>query len=441
MFRSALPRIAAAIAMPTVLVLSLSAGAPAQADETPGSRGPSIAVIGGTLTSRYTDEPGSVSQGWWSMAAKRVGATSITLSAEGGSSMTQAGNKCQGTTFGQRLRHLKKVDILIVEVGTDNQRICTSQGVRTLGKVANRQHVKRYVRQLTARVDALRIPHHRVYIVSPRGTTDTRRSIFIRKQIKTYTGKRHARFRFIETPRLHTRETFNGVQPNLAGNRVISQSVVAAVARSARTSTTVARASGPGPSVMVVGDSITSWYSNEDGSPSQGWWSILARNLGASSVRTSAEGGSGVNVRGNGCHGTTFGERLSHIRRVDILVIEVGRNDNKLCAANPKYRQAPSDPQTLGIDAYVRALSARVAELGMRPDQVWFVTPWGSRDPALSEPIQQSVRRAVTARAAGFGYVGAPTLSDQHTIDGVHPNRAGNEQLAWMVQAAIQARH
>lgn len=432
--------LAAALGLATVATsLMLITSVPAHAETTTPSRGPSVAVIGGTITSRYSDEVDSASQGWWSIAAHAVGATSITLSAEGGSSITAAGNKCRGTTYGRRLRYLKKVDLLIVEVGADNHLICTSHSRRKLSADQNRRQIRRYINQLAARVDALHIPRDRVFFVSPRGTTTSQRSAFIRRHAKTYAGPKHAGFTFIETPRLYTRETFNSGQPNLAGNHVLGQAVAAAVSRKARSSWSYPPVPGPGPSVMVVGDSITSWYSNEDGSPSQGWWSILARNLGASSIRTSAEGGSGVNVRGNGCRGTTFGERLGEIRRVDILVIEVGRNDYKSCPEDPSYRRIPSDPQSLGIGSYTRALSARIAELGMSPQQVWFVTPWGTHDLFRGEPMHLAVRDAVTAREAGFGFVETPILSDLHTIDGVHPNRAGNDLLAWAVQTAIQA--
>lgn len=434
------PRLLApALGLATVATsLVLAVGAPTQAVAA-ASPGPSVTVIGGTLTSRYTDEIGSASQGWWSVAAHRIGATSITLSAEGGSSITAAGNKCRGTTYGQRLRYLKKVDLLIVEVGADNHRVCTSGKLRTISIHENKRRIKRYVNQLAARVDALKIPRSRVFFVVPRTVTSSKRAAFIRKQVKTYVGPKKAGFTFVETPRLYTREIFNSIQPNTAGNQVLGKAVANAVPRKARAPLSRVPAPAPGPSIMVVGDSITSWYSDENGSPSQGWWSMLGRNLGASSMRTSAEGGSGVNVRGNGCRGTTFGERIGEIRRVDILVIEVGRNDYKSCPDDPKFRRVASDPSTLGIEAYTRALYARITELGMSPSQVWFVTPWGTRDPAFYEPIQLAFRTAVTAQESGFGFIATPIMSDQQTIDGVHPNRAGSALLARTVQNAILA--
>jgi lysophospholipase L1-like esterase len=432
--RRALTRLVTAVVVSTFAAAGAVAvtGSPAAAA---ADRGPSITVIGGTMTSRHTDATGIASQGWWSMVGERVGARSVTLSAEGGSSMTAAGNKCQGTTFGDRLRHLTKVDILIVEVGTDNHRLCTPQGVRTIGAKDRTWRIKRYVKQLAARVDALHIRRDRVFFVYPRGIKNDRRTASLRALVKTSIDKRHAGFRFIETPRLHTRETIDGLQPNLAGNRVISQRVVATIARYTRTIRTPAPARGPGPSMAIVGDSITSWYSDEDGSRSQGWWSILARRLGASSVRTIAEGGSGVNVRGNSCTGTTFGERLTSLRPVDVLVVEVGRNDYKSCAFDP--RRPSTAPQAYGIDGYVRALSARVAELGMTPSQVFFLTPWGSRDIDRGEPLLQAFRETITAAQAGFTLIDSPVLVDSLTIDGIHPNRAGSEYLAGIVQAGI----
>jgi lysophospholipase L1-like esterase len=421
------------------LALSVSTGVTAGSAAAAPARGPSVLIVGGTLTSRFTDDAGTASQGWWSIAAARVGATSVTVSAEGGSSITSAGNRCQGTTFGQRLPALKKVDILIIEVGSDNHLACTAHGRRTLTSGQSRHQIRRYVNQVAARVDALHIPRSHVFFVSPRGSKSGRRSTIVRAHVKKAVHRRHSGFRFIETPRLRTRETIDGVQPNRAGNAAIGQAVVVAVARTARAARTTAPTPPTGRSMMVVGDSITSWYSDEPGSRSQGWWSMLGRRLGATSIRTSAEGGSGVNVRGNQCTGTTFGERLSALRRVDVLVIEVGRNDYKTCPDDPRFRMAAADAQQLGMGAYARALSARVAELGMRPDQVWFVTPWGVRDETLAEPMRDTVRRAVTAPAIGFGFVDTPILAAGLTLDGIHPNLVGNQVLSDAVHAAMLA--
>ena len=420
-------------------VVTLMAAAPGQAAESEPARGPSITVIGGTSTARYSDEAGSPSQGWWSMAARRSGATSLTVSAEVGSSITVAGNQCQGTKFAQRLRHLRKSDIVIIEVGTSNHKACTSSGQRTLSLSQSRRAIKRYVDQVGARVDALKIPRRRVFFVSPRGPRTGERSATIRSYVKRYASRDHSGFRYIETPRLKTRETIYGDQPNLAGNKVISRYVTRAIARVAQSSRSTPRPTPSGRSMMVIGDSITSMYSNEVGSRSEGWWSMLAGSLGAGSVITSAEGGSGMNVRGNRCTGTTFGERLGQVRRVDILVVEVGRNDYKVCDGPTRVRRNTLESQKAGIDSYVRALSARVTQLGMRADQVWFITPWGTRDEGSGPALQGVIQAAVTAPDIGFHFVQTPILADHLTFDGVHPNRAGNAVLAETLREAVTA--
>jgi len=428
-----LPPALAAVLLTGVLAVST----PAQAADTASRRGASITVIGGTSTSRFSDEPGSASQGWWSIAGRRVGATSITLSAEGGSSITAAGNKCAGTTFGQRLRYLRKSDIVIVEAGADNHLVCQHGRARTVGRDESRRRIKDFVEQLGRRVDKLGIRRDHVFFVSPRGPLSGERGATLRSYIKKYAGRSSAGFRYIETPRLHTDQTIDGAQPNARGQRVISRQVVRAIAGYARTARSKPASATAGPSVMVVGDSITSWFSNEPGSPSQGWWSMLGRQIGASSVRTSAEGGSGMNVQGNQCTGTAFGQRLQHLQRADILIVEVGRNDYKSCGSDRLLRYMSAESQRPGVETYVRALSARVAELGMRPSQVWFVTPWGTREEAAREAMQGIIRTAATAPDIGFSFIETPVLPASMTIDGIHPNRRGNTLLAGVVRAAV----
>lgn len=415
----------------------LAVSAPARADDAVPRRGASITVIGGTSTSRFSDEPGSPSQGWWSIAGRRVGATSITVSAEGSSSITAAGNKCAGTTFGQRLRYLRTSDIVIVEAGADNHLVCNHGRARTVSRAESRRLIKHFVDQLGRRVDQLGIRRDHVFFVSPRGPLSGERGAKLRSYIKTYANRSYSGFSYIETPRLHTYQSIDGAQPNSRGQRVIGQQVVRAIAGHARTARSKPASASAGPSVMVVGDSITSWFSNEPGSRSQGWWSMLGRQLGASSVRTSAEGGSGMNVQGNQCTGTAFGQRLQHLRRVDILIVEVGRNDYKTCGSDRLLHYRSVDAQRPGVEAYVRALSARVAELGMRPSQVWFVTPWGTRDEVARQAMQDVIRTAVTAPGTGFSFIETPVLPAAMTIDGVHPNRRGNTLLASVVRAAI----
>ena len=195
----------------------------------------------------------------------------------------------------------------------------------------------------------------------------------------------------------------------------------------------------PGPSILVIGDSITSWFRDEPGSASQGWWSILARDpaIAASSITTYAEGGSGMNTRGNKCGGTTFGQRNSSIQKVDFLIIKGGRNDYSACDSKNRRKKLTRAKQRDGIKAYFERLDRRVTQLGITKKHVLVVTPWGKSQRAIGDDIQTWVSRY--ARREGFTYVTTKTLPTSKTIDDKHPNRAGNEYLAATMKRALLA--
>ncbi|MET0929191.1 MAG: SGNH/GDSL hydrolase family protein [Aeromicrobium sp.] len=193
----------------------------------------------------------------------------------------------------------------------------------------------------------------------------------------------------------------------------------------------------PGPKITVVGDSITSWFRDEPGSISQGWWSMLAHDLGASSITTLAEGGSGMNIRGNNCHGTTFGQRLKSLERVDFLIIQGGRNDTSTCAAEGhKIPLAPAK-QKAGIRRYLARLGDRADALGIPRSHVLVVSPWGKSDRARGYKIQSYLRLFSNRRHEGFTYVETKTLPAQLTFDNKHPNRDGNLYLSRVMRRAI----
>lgn len=406
--------------------------------------GPSITFIGGTFTSRLSDEVGSPSQGWWSKAAHRLGASSTTVSAEYGSSMIARGNQCRGTTYGDRLRYLKRVDVIVVEAGSDEHLACATSGgtrYRATKGSERKKAIRAYLRRLGARVDALGIPRDHVFVVSPWGPKVGSRGKVARTWLSHYAVRANG-FRYISTPRLKTNQTIDGAQPNARGHHLIGNQVVtkvrpfvASIKRFVKVPAVAPL--GRGPSVLVVGDSISSWYSNDPGSPSQAWWSLLARGLGASSVKVSAEGGSGLSMTGNSCQGTSFRSRLRFVRAADILIVQGGRNDYKRCTVTDRTILATPAQTQAGIQAYVSALKTRVTQLGMRPDQVWFVSPWGTRDRAIGYQIQAYIRTAATG--AGFHYVETPVLSTRLTSDGTHPSRAGSTLISSVMRTALSS--
>ena len=190
------------------------------------------------------------------------------------------------------------------------------------------------------------------------------------------------------------------------------------------------------PTITVVGDSITSWFRDEPGSVSQGWWSMLARDLGAD-VTTLAEGGSGMNVRGNNCFGTTFGQRLGALRKVDYLIIQGGRNDMFTCTSSGQKKSLPRLKRKKGIASYLSRLGRRVDALGIPRERVLVMSPWGKADRRRGYQIQSYLRLYSNRTHEGFTYVETKTLPTSLTLDGKHPNRAGNLYLSATMRRAI----
>ncbi|MET0448551.1 MAG: SGNH/GDSL hydrolase family protein [Aeromicrobium sp.] len=192
-----------------------------------------------------------------------------------------------------------------------------------------------------------------------------------------------------------------------------------------------------GPTITVVGDSITSWFRDEPGSVSQGWWSMMARDLGAS-IRTYAEAGSGMNIRGNNCHGTTFGQRLRSLETVDYLIIQGGRNDMSTCDPNGLKKPLSPAKQKAGIKRYLARLGDRVDALGIPRSHVLVVSPWGKSDRKRGYKIQAYMRKFSNRNHEGFTFVETKTLPNRLTFDHKHPNRDGNLYLARVMRRAIQ---
>ncbi|NRQ50524.1 SGNH/GDSL hydrolase family protein [Aeromicrobium stalagmiti] len=188
--------------------------------------------------------------------------------------------------------------------------------------------------------------------------------------------------------------------------------------------------------MVVVGDSISSSYSRDGVGDKLAWWSILADRIDVEPV-VLAEGGSGYLRRGVRCTGTSFLDRVNAhpevIRTADVVIVEGGVNDRRHCLAvrSNGRGDARSSPQQ--VDDAVRATLARVDELA-RPDATVIVTvPWGNGRRISSSRwwVTNLVRSA--ALDHDFEYVDTATEAIRHphrTIDGIHPNRFGNQEIA-----------
>ncbi|CAN5339314.1 hypothetical protein BH09ACT10_BH09ACT10_15920 [soil metagenome] len=192
-------------------------------------------------------------------------------------------------------------------------------------------------------------------------------------------------------------------------------------------------ASSGGPTITVVGDSITASYNDHAGDERQGWWSMVGRRYSAD-VTTYAEPGSGYLRRGNDCRGTRFYERPLALltRSPDVMIIEGGRNDWLDCRRG-NYVISSTREVRRAVDRYlddVRMLvksSTRIIVLG---------PVWGPRDAGHEARIRAIVERA--AAAHGMEFVDTSNvLNPSRVLDGTHPNRAGSKALAQRVMAAI----
>ncbi len=191
-----------------------------------------------------------------------------------------------------------------------------------------------------------------------------------------------------------------------------------------------ASSSVSGRTMLVFGDSISSWYSDEKGSPSRAWWSFVGERLNMN-VRVSAEPGSGYWDRGNLCGGTTFGDRLGQVARVrpDVVVVAGGRNDYRGCTGHgSQQRGIKRSSSEKAVKSYLGKLAAAVDRAGVPRSNVYVFTPWGTVIREKHYYIWRAQRKY--AKAYGFKYVEVRFLDRKYTLDGTHPNEAGSRRLA-----------
>lgn len=192
-----------------------------------------------------------------------------------------------------------------------------------------------------------------------------------------------------------------------------------------------ASAPAPGEPLLVFGDSTSAWFSDQPGSPSQGWWSKVAAKADMRAV-LSAESGSGMWARGNKCGGTRFDQRLSEIARIKPakIIVATGRNDYHRCRGGQGqgYVTSPRAQVELAISNYMTKLDkARKAE-GIPANEVYVTTPWGTDGRSVHSWMWKAQKREAEKR--GFTYVTVRFLDDLFTLDKTHPNALGNTKLA-----------
>jgi lysophospholipase L1-like esterase len=187
--------------------------------------------------------------------------------------------------------------------------------------------------------------------------------------------------------------------------------------------------------IVVVGDSITADYNDDEGDELEGWWSMVGRHFGAH-VTTHAQSGSGYLRQGLACAGDRFIDRPEAFRDTapSLFIVEGGRNDWASCIEG-RHVAAPDEQIADAVNHYLDVLQAnlprstRIVVLG---------PPWGTLDQLGRQRLTSIVYNA--AKAHGVQYVSTTGTIDrrERLSDGVHPNRAGSRALADRVIAALE---
>lgn len=186
-------------------------------------------------------------------------------------------------------------------------------------------------------------------------------------------------------------------------------------------------------SIVVFGDSISARYNDLSGDELQGFWSMVADEVGAE-PQVRAQGGAGyVNPGLVGCTGLTFGGQLAlpdvsrAVVSAGVVIVEGGRTDTQTCRRGGGYDLVP----TAQLRRAVEALLTEVERLrGANDACTLVVVPWGPKGPENRDRITRVVANA-TARH-GFTFVDTlGLLTEDLTIeDRVHPTRKGSRVLA-----------
>lgn len=187
--------------------------------------------------------------------------------------------------------------------------------------------------------------------------------------------------------------------------------------------------------IVVVGDSITAEYNDDEGDELEGWWSMVGRHFGAH-VTTHAQSGSGYLRQGEACTGDRFIDRPEAFRATapSLFIVEGGRNDWASCIEG-QHVAATDAAITEAVNHYLDVLQANLPETTRI---VVLGPPWG--------PLDQLGRRRLTAivyaaaKAHGVQFISTVGTIDrrERVSDGVHPNRAGSRALADRVIAALE---
>lgn len=204
-----------------------------------------------------------------------------------------------------------------------------------------------------------------------------------------------------------------------------------------------------GARLMIVGDSISATQGRyarvATAQEPAVWWSTFLRRkdmAGAGldptdtrSVVLDAVPGSGFGQVSCTGRFTPFIDRIDKIRqaRPEVLVVAGGRNDAFMCQDGAKV-PATQAVITQQVTAYFKALDQVTREIGMKPADVFVLTPWGTKHPLARARVVPEVQRV--AASYGFTWIQTPGMSVTRAPDGIHPDGGGSAWLADQVWRA-----
>ena len=192
------------------------------------------------------------------------------------------------------------------------------------------------------------------------------------------------------------------------------------------------QADPPDQTLMVIGDSYSSYYADLT-TRYPAWWAYLAADLGLKPI-VRAEPGTGFVASGKACELTKFAERMSAIRVANprILVIAGGRNDWRTCTSTGRLTPATKSEIKRQTTTYFQLLASVWADMGRSPNDVYVLSPWGPSMSKKGSVIRPIIRDAATG--SGFNWIRTEPLDRATTVDGIHPNQAGNFRLSEQAQ-------
>lgn len=213
------------------LVASTTAASPVTADDAATTRVAAqprekMVVIGDSYSSYYGDRR-SPYPGWWATLATDLGLDPV-VDAAGGTGFLMRGGDCEHTSFRARMETIRESAprLLFVEGGRNDWRRCGPDGrpvesTRTEIEAAANE----YFAELATVWDELGLARSEVYVVSPWGTSRSRKAQVIRPLIQAAAESRG--FTWVPTRRLSLQQAPDGIHPNNEGSVFLRDEILA----------------------------------------------------------------------------------------------------------------------------------------------------------------------------------------------------------------------